>query len=236
MHSVGLTRANVDLQQFAYIASHDLQEPARTVSVCAELLSEKIRAKLDPEEQELLEYISGSARRMTLIIKDLLAYSRSLNEELPQGPIDVSEVVAWALNNLHLAIESSGAEISYSAEALPTIHANKIALMHIFQNLLSNAIKYRGADPPRVEISALRRDGHWMFSVRDNGIGIDPAYHERIFVLFRRLHTSQEYPGTGIGLALCRKMILALGGKIWAEAQAGQGSTLNFTVPVREVT
>lgn len=235
-HGERLMRANADLQQFAYITSHDLQEPLRTIVACTEMFLGKSGQKLDADEREVLDFVVNSARRMTGMIGDLLTYARTLDEELPFTNVATSEVVKWAMNNLHIAIQSTNADIKCDSSALPAVRANKVALVQVFQNLLSNAIKYHGVEPPKIEISAERRNGQCVFSVHDNGIGIAPAYHERIFGLFQRLHTAQEYPGTGIGLALCRKIVHMHGGTIWVESAVGKGSTFRFSLPPAEET
>ena len=235
-HSERLSRANADLQQFAYITSHDLQEPLRTIQACTEMFLSKSGQKLEANERELLELVVNAARRMTGMIRDLLTYARSVDEELPLTSVKIYEVIEWAENNLHVAIQSSNASIVYDRYALPVVRGNTLALVQLFQNLLSNAIKYRSAEHPRIEISAERQNAQWLFSVRDNGIGISQAYNKRIFRLFQRLHTAHEYPGTGIGLALCKKIVQTHGGDIWVESEAGKGSTFMFTLPAEEAT
>ena len=229
-----LVRANADLQQFAYITSHDLQEPLRTISACTEMFVSKSGEKLDHDERQLLGYVSEAAQRLSIMISDLLTYARTLDEDLAFAPVNVGEVVEWALNNLHLSIQSTDAVISYDRHSLPTIRGNKVALVQLFQNLVSNALKYRGAAAPVVHIAAIRRESDWLFSVKDNGIGIAPAYQKRIFTLFQRLHASHEYPGTGIGLALCQGIVQAHGGDIWVESAEGDGATFFFKIPAGE--
>jgi len=168
---------------------------------------------------------------MSSMVSDLLGYSRMLTEDVPVANVPIAEVLDWAQNNLHLAVQTSNAEISYAE--MPMVRGNRIALVQLFQNLLSNAIKYRSSEPAQIRISAERQANRWLFAVRDNGIGIDPAYHQRIFRLFQRLH-SQEFPGTGIGLTLCRKIVQAHGGKIWVESEVGMGATFFFTLPALE--
>jgi PAS domain S-box-containing protein len=229
-----LVRANADLQQFAYVTSHDLQEPLRTISACTEMFLAKSGEKLNQEERQLLGYVSEAAQRLSTMVVDLLTYARTLDDDLPLGPVKVREVVEWAVNNLHLSIQSSDATISYDPLSLPTVRGSKVALLQLFQNLISNALKYRCAAAPVVHIAATRRANDWLFSVKDNGIGIAPAYHKRIFNLFQRLHSSQEYPGTGIGLALCRRIAQAHGGDIWVESAEGAGATFFFNIPAGE--
>ncbi len=233
MQADRLMRANADLKQFAYVTSHDLQEPLRTVLTCTEMFLNKYGGTLTGDARRWLELSVEAARRMTEMIKDLLTYAQSLGEDLPMQAIHSSEVVEWAVNNLHIAIQSSGAAIIFDKSRLPVVYGNKIALAQLFQNLLSNALKYHGPQPPRVEITAEPAEGGWVFAVRDNGIGIAPVYHERIFVLFQRLF-AREYPGTGIGLTLCRKIVQAHGGEIWVESEVGKGATFKFTLKAKE--
>ena len=228
-----LIRANADLQQFAYVTSHDLQEPLRTVLACTEMFLSKCGHKLHADEREWLELSMVATRRMTGMIKDLLTYAQTMNEELPMDWVPIAQVIHWVSNNLHLAVQSSSAQIIYNEREMPVVYGNKIALVQLFQNLLSNSLKYRSEESPRIEISAQRTNAHWLFSVRDNGIGIAPAYHERIFIVFQRLYRN-EYPGTGIGLALCRKIVQTHGGEIWVESDVGKGSTFKFTLPAKE--
>ena len=229
--ATSLARANADLQEFAYITSHDLQEPLRTVRACTEMVLRKAGDKLSREEKELLEFVTAAGQRMSAMISDLLSYSRMVTEDVPVTNVPIDTVLEWATNNLHLAVQSSGAEICYAQ--MPVVRGNRIALVQLFQNLLSNAIKYSGPEPPRVRISAEQQDGRWRFAVEDHGIGIAPAYHQRIFTLFQRLNP-QEFPGTGIGLTLCRKIVQRHGGEIWVESDVGKGATFFFTLPASE--
>ncbi len=231
--ATNLVRANADLEEFAYVTSHDLQEPLRTIRACTEMFLKKSGEKLTAEEKGLLQLVATAGQRMSSMVSDLLGYSRMLAEDVPMANVPVAEVLDWAQNNLHLAVQTSDAEISYSD--MPMVRGNRIALVQLFQNLLSNAIKYRGAERVRIRISAERQAERWRLAVCDNGIGIDPAYHQRIFRLFQRLH-SQEFPGTGIGLTLCRKIVQAHGGKIWVESEVGKGATFFFTLPALEVS
>ena len=229
-----LARANADLQQFAYITSHDLQEPLRTVSVCTEMFLAKAGEKLDQDERQLLGYVSEAAQRLTTMIGDLLTYARTLDEDLLLALVNVGDVVDWALNNLQLSVLSTDAVISYDRQSFPVVRGNKVALVQLFQNLVSNALKYRAAAAPVVHIAAIRRESDWLFSVKDNGIGIAPPFQKRIFTMFQRLHSSHEYPGTGIGLALCRRIVQAHGGDIWVESAEGAGATFFFNIPAEE--
>lgn len=200
---------------------------------CSEMLLNKSTEKLTADERQLLEFVITAARRMSGMIGDLLTYARTVDEDVPMAPVATAEVLDWAINNLFLTIQSSGASISYDANQLPVVRGNKVALVQLFQNLLSNAIKYHSAARPQIDVSAVRKEHFWIFSIRDNGIGIAPAYHKRIFNLFQRLHTN-EYPGTGIGLALCRRILHAHGGEIWVESEVNQGSTFKFSLPAEE--
>lgn len=229
--SADLERSNTELQQFAYVASHDLTEPLRMITSYLELLSSRAQEKLGAEEREFIGYAVDGARRMRTLIQDLLAYARVDTRGRPLGPTDCEEVLATVLANLKLAIDESGTVIEH--EKLPTVEGDSMQLAQVFQNLLGNAIKFHGQTPPRIHVGARRNNDEWLFFVKDNGIGIDPKNFSRIFVLFQRLHTRQEYPGTGMGLAICKKIIERHGGRIWAESKPGEGTTFFFTIPVR---
>ncbi|HEV8714995.1 MAG TPA: ATP-binding protein [Candidatus Binatia bacterium] len=224
-----LRRSNEELQQFAYVASHDLQEPLRMVATFMDLLARRYHGKLDSEAHEYIGYALEGAKRMKVLIDDLLAYSRVGTRREPFVPVDCEEVLRQTLQNLQLAVIESGAVVTH--DPLPVVQAGKLELALLLQNLLSNALKFRNAAPPRIHLSAQQRGTEWLFSVRDNGIGIDLQHAERIFVIFQRLHTSQEYPGTGVGLAICKKIIDRHGGRIWVESTLGQGATFFFTLP-----
>ena len=225
-----LERSNAELQQFAYAASHDLQEPLRMVANFTQLLAERYSSRLDDDGREFIAFAVGGAVRMQALIQDLLAYSRVGARARSFEPVDCNEAFGRAESNLYASIGESAALVSH--DELPVIQADATQMVQVFQNLVGNGIKFKGADPPRVHVSAVRKGGDWVFSVRDNGIGIEPRYAERIFVIFQRLHRPEDYPGNGIGLALCRKIVERHGGEIWLESQPGQGSTFFFSIPV----
>jgi len=223
-----LRRSNAELEQFAYVASHDLQEPLRMVSSFTQLLRRRYEGQLDETADEFIGYAVDGANRMQALINALLEYSRVGTRGRPLAPVDTAAVFQAALANLRNAVGESGAEVV--AGELPTVLGDEVQLMQLFQNLISNAIKFRGGEPPRVRVQARRQGREWVFSVRDNGIGIGEEYRERIFVIFQRLHGREEYSGTGIGLALCKKIVERHGGKIWVESELGRGSTFSFTL------
>jgi light-regulated signal transduction histidine kinase (bacteriophytochrome) len=224
-----LERSNTELEQFAYVASHDLQEPLRMVSRYTQLLAERYKGRLDGDADEFIGYAVDGATRMQRLIDDLLAYSRVGTQGKPPAPIPANLALDQALENLKLALAESKAEVKH--EPLPTVSVDDVQLTQVFQNLIANAIKFRGEEPPRIRIAAEARGKEWVFSVRDNGIGIDPQHLERIFILFQCLNPRGKYPGTGIGLAMCKKIILRHGGRIWAESEPGKGSTFYFALP-----
>ncbi|MGH9632328.1 MAG: sensor histidine kinase [Bryobacteraceae bacterium] len=226
-----LARSNKDLEQFAYSASHDLQEPIRNVSICAQLLSRRYRQGLDPEGESLLETVITGAKQMESLVLDLLEYTHvARDSETPRDSCDANEVLARVLHNLEAQILSSGAQISH--DPLPVVFLPSVRLQQILQNLISNAIKYRSSATPCIHVSASAVESRgWQFSVKDNGIGIDPKYHDKIFGIFKRLHTKDRYPGTGIGLAICKRIVDNAGGKIWVESELGRGSDFRFFIP-----
>jgi len=224
-----LKRSNGDLEQFAYIASHDLQEPLRMVSGFTGLLQRRYAGKLDADADEFIGFVIGGVNRMQALINDLLSYSRVGREDVAAKPVDMQLVVDQALANLQTAIEERSALVSRGP--LPTVLANHGMLVRVFQNLISNALKFCKADRPIVRIAAEQHGAEWVFSVADNGIGIDPQYRDRIFLIFQRLHQQGEYPGTGIGLAVVKRIVERNGGRIWLESEPGKGTTFFFTLP-----
>lgn len=224
-----LARSNADLEQFAYVASHDLQEPLRMVVAYTQLLSERYHGKLDESADKFLGYASEGAQRMQVLIRDLLAFSRVGRQDTASGSVDCNAVMKEVLQTLASAIQESGAIVTHTE--LPAVWADRTQVAQIFQNLVGNAIKFRGKEPPVVSLQAEKADRRWLFEVSDNGIGIAPDYTENVFVVFQRLHSRTEYPGNGIGLAICKKIVERYGGKIWVESQAGCGSRFKFTLP-----
>jgi signal transduction histidine kinase len=224
-----LKRSNADLEQFAYVASHDLQEPLRMVSGFTGLLKRRYGGKLDADADEYIEFAVSGANRMQSLINDLLSYSRVGREEVAAKAVDTQVALDQALANLQTAIEDRSAMVSRGQ--LPTVWANHGMLVRLFQNLISNALKFCKAERPIVRIQAEARGGDWVFSVADNGIGIDPQHKDRIFLIFQRLHKQSEYPGTGIGLAVCKRIVERNGGRIWLESEPGKGTTFFFTLP-----
>jgi signal transduction histidine kinase len=224
-----LERSNQELEQFAYVASHDLQEPLRMVSSYTQLLAQRYEGQLDDKAKKYIHYAVDGAIRMQTLINDLLAYSRVGTQAKPLEPTDSHAALGEAIRNLAAMIEENRAVITN--DDLPTVRADAAQLVLLFQNLLANAIKFRRQDLPRVHLSAQDQGREWVFAVKDNGIGIAPQHAERAFVIFQRLHTREEYPGNGIGLAVCQRIVERHAGKIWFESEPGKGSTFFFTVP-----
>ncbi|MBD1914758.1 MULTISPECIES: response regulator [Cyanophyceae] len=223
-----LARSNAELQQFAYIASHDLQEPLRMVTSYLQLLERRYKGQLDPDADDFIQFAVDGALRMRTLINDLLTYSRIGTRGHAFQLTSCNAAVEQAIANLQLAIEESGAVVTYPD--LPQLQADPTQLIQLFQNLISNAIKFRGEAPVRVAIAVSQMEDAWLFSVQDNGIGLDPQYADQIFVIFQRLNNRTHYPGTGIGLAVCKKIVERHGGKIWVEAALDQGATFYFTM------
>jgi signal transduction histidine kinase len=223
-----LERSNTELQQFAYVASHDLQEPLRTISSFTQLLAKRYRDKLDDKAREFIDFAVDGCKRMQAQINDLLAFSRVGTQGQPLLPVSCDAVLARVLKSLRVSIEESKAVIT--RDSLPTVLADEIQLGQLFQNLIANAIKFRAADLPRVHVSAAQDSVGWKISVRDNGIGIAAEHRDRIFIIFQRLHNKSQYPGTGIGLAICKKIAERHGGRIWFEPTSGGGTTFCFTI------
>ncbi len=229
-----LKRSNEELQQFAYVSSHDLQEPLRMVASYTQLLAKRYKGRLDSDADEFIAFAVDGCNRMQGLIQDLLAYSRAGTTGKALSEVSGEDALQGALTNLRITIEQSCAVVSH--DSLPAIRTDETQLTQVFQNLVGNAIKYRSAEAPRVHVSATKNGGNeWIFSVRDNGLGIAPQYFERIFILFQRLHGRNEFEGTGIGLAICKKVLERLGGRIWVESQLEKGSTFYFALPERGV-
>jgi signal transduction histidine kinase len=227
-----LERSNKELQQFAYVASHDLQEPLRMVASYTQLLQRRYQGRLDKDADEFIGYAVGGAVRMQSLINDLLTYSRVSTATRPMGPVDLEAVLDTVLLNLKVATEEAKATVV--RDRLPTVEGDRSQLVQLLQNLLGNALKFRAKDRAcQVAISVQEAAGHWTFAVRDNGIGIERQYFDRLFVIFQRLHARDEYEGTGIGLAVCKKIVERHGGRIWVESEPGKGSTFSFTLPAR---
>jgi PAS domain S-box-containing protein len=227
--SAELARSNSELEQFAYIASHDLQEPLRMVGSYVQLLERNYKNLFDAKGEEYIAYAVDGAKRMQMLINDLLAYSRVGTQGNEFALTDCAGVVGLTIKNLQKAIQESGASIMY--DPLPTVVADKMQLLQLFQNLLANAIKFRAEQPPKIHITAKHADSFWQFAVKDNGIGIEPRHFERIFLIFQRLHSRRQYPGTGMGLAICKKIVDRHGGTIWPVSEPGVGTTFFFTLP-----
>jgi signal transduction histidine kinase len=224
-----LARSNAELEQFAYVASHDLQEPLRMIANYTQLLAERYRGQLDEQADKYIGYAVDGAIRMQALIHDLLKFSQLGKQEIEPKPADCCVLVAQAVKNLQAAVQESGAVVHCSG--LPIVMADPVQLTQVFQNLIANAIKFRGVELPVIQIDAERSDHEWVLTVSDNGIGIPAESWKDIFVIFRRLHTRSEYPGNGMGLAICKKIIERYGGKLWIEAQAQPGSRFRFTLP-----
>jgi PAS domain S-box-containing protein len=224
-----LARSNADLEQFAYVASHDLQEPLRAVASYTQLLARRYQHRLDGDAQRFIERTIAAVGRMQALIRDLLAYSRVGTRGDPFEPTDCEVVLRDVLDDLQAAAAETGAVVTH--DPLPVVPADASQVRQLFQNLIGNAIKFRRDEPPRVHVTARPVDGRWLLSVRDNGIGIEPEYADRVFVIFQRLHSRRTYPGTGVGLAICKKIVERHGGRIWVDSQVGKGTTVFFELP-----
>jgi signal transduction histidine kinase len=229
-----LARSNAELDQFASVVSHDLQEPLRMVTAYMHLLKTQYGGKLGDDADEFIGCAVDGTKRMQDLINDLLSYSRVGTRGKAFASTDCNEVVARALMNLTAAVNESGARVTH--DPLPTVLGDEFQLVQLFQNLIGNAIKYHGSRPPDIHVGCERDGEMWRFAVIDNGIGIDPEYAERIFVIFQRLHTKQEYPGTGVGLAICKKIVERHRGRIWIESEPQKGSIFYFTLPIEQAT
>jgi signal transduction histidine kinase len=224
-----LARSNAELEQFAYVASHDLQEPLRIVSSYLQLLERRCQDQLDETGHEFIGFAVNGVVRMKQLITDLLAFSRVSTRSQGPAPTSSEQVLEQVLGDLQMVIEDNKATVTH--DPLPTVSADATQLAQLFRNLIGNSIKFRSEQPPRIHIGAEERGDSWLFSIRDNGIGINPQYAERIFVIFERLHGMNDYPGTGIGLAICKKIVEQHGGQIWVESEVGAGATFYFTLP-----
>ena len=224
-----LTSSNEEVEQFAYIASHDLQEPLRTVTNYIELLQTEYKGKLDTDADEYLDIIKGATVRMQALIKDLLSYSR-IGKEKNKTVVDCNILLREVMNDIFTSIKENKAKINF--EQLPILNGYSSGLKSLFQNLISNSLKFRKSDThPIINIVVRDEDREWLFSINDNGIGINKKYFDKLFIIFQRLHNREEYPGTGIGLAQCKKIVELHGGRIWVESEPGNGSTFYFTIP-----
>lgn len=233
--NAALGRANADLQQFAYSASHDLQEPLRTVAIFSDLLQKKFGGQLGKTGDEYIRQTLQGAMRMESLLKSLRMYTQvATTGSEPTEDIDAGEILQKALLDLEVSIRDSGASISNTA--LPHVRMYDIELEQLFLNLIGNAIRYRSELPPRIDITSKRQDEEWLFSVQDNGIGIESQFHEQIFGIFKRLHGAAQYPGTGMGLAICQRIVERAGGRIWVESESGKGSTFHFTIPIHKTS
>ena len=227
-----LQRSNDDLESFAYVASHDLQEPLRMVTSYVQLLEKRYTDKLDDSGRDFIAFAVDGAQWMKTLITDLLAFSRVNTMGCSFDQVEIQTVIQRACDLLRSQIEGSGAEVIVdSKDLLPTVFGDRSQLIQLFQNLINNAIRFRGEEPPQVQVTAKKQDGEWLFAIKDNGLGIESQYRERIFQIFQRLHTRQQYPGTGTGLAICKKIVERHGGRIWLKSVPGKGSTFFFTIP-----
>ncbi|MBD3226898.1 MAG: PAS domain S-box protein [Candidatus Lokiarchaeota archaeon] len=225
-----LERSNKELEQFAYVASHDLQEPLRSIGSFAQLLSRRYKDKLDADANDFIKFIVDGSNRMKMLINDLLTYSRIESRGKPFEMVSGEEIIKIVMSNLREKIDDNNVKITH--DYLPNIFGDKSQLIRLFQNLIENAIKFRGEKPARIHISAEKEENYWKFAIKDNGIGIEKKHFDRIFIIFKRLHTKEEYPGSGLGLALCKKIIKRHNGRIWVDSELNKGSTFYFTIPI----
>jgi PAS domain S-box-containing protein len=228
-----LARSNEELEQFAYVSSHDLQEPLRMISSYLQLLQRRYQGSLDDKADKYIYYAVDGASRMQNLINDLLEFSRVTTRARDPVPMDSEFILDQVLSNLEVFIEENEATVSHCS--LPEVMADYSQMVQVFQNLIINGIKFRSEEAPQIHISAEKKESEWVFSVQDNGIGIDPQYSKKIFEVFKRLHKKEEYPGTGIGLAICKKIVERHGGRIWVESELDKGSTFYFTLPISPV-
>jgi PAS domain S-box-containing protein len=228
-----LERSNRELEQFGYVASHDLQEPLRLVTNYVRLLARRYEGQLDEDADEFIGYTLEGTERMRNLLSDLLAYSQIGTQSQEQVSVDLEETLKQVVDNLHLMIEANSATITH--DPLPSVMADAAQMVQLFQNLIGNAIKFRSKEPPRIHVGAKQLEERWLIFVRDNGIGIDPQYTERVFIIFQRLHKPDQYPGTGIGLAIARKIVERHGGRIWVDSEPGKGATFYFTLQPAQV-
>jgi light-regulated signal transduction histidine kinase (bacteriophytochrome) len=228
-----LARSNAELEQFATTASHDLKEPLLAITIGLKLLKKRCEGKLDSEADKFIGETIDEAKQMQVLISDMLSYARVGTSRKPFEMTDADAVLKRSLSNLRIHLEQSGAEVTH--DPLPKVMADPLQLGQVLQNLISNAIKFHGDEKPHIHISAEQKEKEWVFSVNDNGIGIPAEYSERIFEIFQRLHNKKEYPGTGIGLATCKKIVERHGGRIWVKSEPGKGSTFYFTIPNKDV-
>jgi light-regulated signal transduction histidine kinase (bacteriophytochrome) len=229
--TAALKRSNQELEEFASVASHDLQEPLRMISGYLKLIVRRYQDLLDQDGREFIAFAVDGAQRMQVMIDDLLSYSRVTTQGKTFSLIETAAVLQRALLNLKIAVDEAGARVTH--EAMPAVMGDARQIERLFQNLIGNGLKYRRpGDVPEIHVSAQKMDSEWVFGIRDNGIGIDPKYFDRIFGIFQRLHTREQYAGTGIGLAICKKTVERHGGRIWVESEEGKGATFYFTLPV----
>ena len=225
-----LARSNRELEQFAYVASHDLQEPLRKVASFTNLLNKRYKDKLDEKASKYMWYIVDGAKRMQTLINDLFLYSRAGRGAVLHDPADLNEIFETLKSDIRYVISKNTAEVT--SDSLPVVKGSSVQLQQLLQNLILNGIKFQNEEKPKIHVSAEKKKGKWIISVKDNGIGIEKEYSERIFGIFQRLHTKDKYPGTGIGLSICKKIVERHGGHIWVESEPGKGSVFYFSIPV----